>query len=166
MRRGNFVSLSAPVQESLVATAQSIRNQWREIVLFVDRCPAELYDTACRALSQTAGVGVDSLRRRVSAILHAHSLGYSNEEIIERGQEKAMSEFLTAKKQEKYGQTVRMQFEVPGFLRELIQQDFQRIKTACGFSTSEDLFDFLHSVLENTTDDQFRELAKGGKESI
>jgi len=149
------------MQHRLVATADSINRQWKEIVELVEECPPELYDITCKALSQSAHIGFDSLKRRVSAVIHARSLGYSCEEIIAAGQEKTMSDYLKSKKQEKYGQTVRMQFEVPGFLRELIQQDFERIKRVLGVATSEDLFDFLHSMFENMTDEEIRQMSEG-----
>lgn len=141
--------------------AVELRSEWSTLVELTLALPEDHVKAVAGGLSVHTKVGVDSIERKMNSVRHAASLGFSADDIIAAGQEKTVSTYLKSRRQEKYSDVVRMQFEVPGFLRELISQDLARIKKTLGIATSEDLFDFLHSVFENWTDEEIRQLAEG-----
>lgn len=137
--------------------AVALRTEWESFVeLALMRLSDGPGDLNYELLSERFNVGQDSLKRRVEAIRHAGTLGYSADEIKALGQEKVLSQFIKSRRQEKYSETVMLKWMVPGSQRELIHQQEGRVKKILGLVTSEQFWDFMLSVLRNATDEEIR----------
>lgn len=123
--------------------------------------PEERVDGAATELSKHMGQSKDNLKRKILAILYCQSLGRSADEIKAYGQEPVLSRYIKKRNSDRYEQTTVLKWNLPGSLREVIRNDMAEIKKILGLETSEQLFDFLHSIFVDlvTHPDELRHLA-------
>lgn len=136
--------------------SEEMKSEWTTLVNFALAIDAAKNGGYADLLSKKVNVGADSIKRKLEAIQYQRALGFDAEAIIATGQEKVLGAFVRSKRVKSYGDSVVMKWSVPGSLRELIQQDERRIKELLGIYTSEEFFDWLHSVFIDLTDDDIK----------
>ncbi len=137
-----------PSKLDLAATAavNLQRGSWDALVDMAVLLPEERIDGAATELSKHMRQGKDSIKRKLNAILYCRQLGHSVDEIKGYGQEPVLSRYIKKTNADRYEKTTVMKWNVPGSLREVIRQDFSAVAKILGFVTSEQLFDFVHSI--------------------
>ncbi len=140
--------MSEPSKLDLAATAavNQQRGSWNALVDMAVLLPEERIDGAATELSKHMRQGKDSIKRKLNAILYCRQLGHSVDEIKGYGQEPVLSRYIKKTNADRYEKTTVMKWNVPGSLREVIRKDFAAVAKILGFVTSEQLFDFIHSV--------------------
>jgi hypothetical protein len=123
------------------------RDTWAALVDMSLILPDERIDAAATELSKHMGQSKDNLKRKICAIQYVRTLGNTPEEIKQAGQGLTLSRYIKKTNAERYEKTTVMKWNLPGSLREVIRQDMASIANILGFVTSEQLWDFLHSVL-------------------
>jgi hypothetical protein len=155
--------LSEPSKLDLAATAavNLQRGSWHALVDMAVLLPEERIDGAATELSKHMRQGKDSIKRKLNAILYCRQLGHSVDEIKGYGQEPVLSRYIKKTNADRYEKTTVMKWNLPGSLREVIRQDMAQVAKILGFVTSEQLWDFLHSILSDLirNPDELRHLA-------
>jgi len=149
------------VQILLQRAVVEMRSEWSTLVELAVRLNPEALDGVAGGMSVHAKIGVDSIRRKLLSIQHAVTLGYSPEEITARGQEKTVSEFNQSKRESNYEKKVVMKWQVPGSLRERIQEQQARVMKILDLPHSEAFWDWWVGLLINSKDEEI--LASGGE---
>jgi transcriptional antiterminator len=137
------------------------QESWVALVNMSFLLPEERIDGAATELAKHMGQSKDTLKRKIQSIQHAHALGHSAEDIKRDGQGAALSRFVKKSNSERYEQSTVLKWNLPGSLREVIRQDTAQMMKILNLNTSEELFDFLHSVFVdlNAHPDELRHLA-------
>lgn len=138
-----------------------MRSEWQTLVCLSLALKDEQVKEFSAGLAAAVKVGADSIERKIKAIRHQASLGYSEDEIASQGQEKVLGGYIKSRKQENYGSFVIIKWQIPGSQRELVQQQERRVKELLGLVTSEQFFDWWLAQLQNVTDEEIIESAKG-----
>lgn len=140
--------MSEPSKLDALATSvvQQARNTWNGLVDLAFLLPEDRIDGAAQELSKHMGQSKDNLRRKINAIQYARTLAYSADEIKAYGQEATLGRYIKSRNAERYEQVTVMKWNLPGSLREVIRQDMAAIAKILGFVSSEQLWDFLHSI--------------------
>ncbi len=138
-----------------------MREEWESLVDISLRIlqDKDTIESVATALASSAGAGVESIKRKILGIQYVHSLGRDELELKGMGQEKVLSLYGKAKKAEKYEKPVKLIFDISGSQREVVQKTLEHVKQVCGFTNSEQLWDFLNAELTQTTDEQLRHAA-------
>ncbi len=140
--------MSEPSKLDLAATA-AVKTQigsWHALVDVAVLLPEERIDGAASELAKHMRQGKDTIKRKINAIQHCRQLGHSVEEIKGYGQEPVLSRYIKKTNSDRYEKTTVLKWNIPGSLREVIRQDVAQISKILGLVTSEQLFDFLHSI--------------------
>ncbi len=143
--------MSEPSKLDIAATAavNMQRGSWDALVDMAVLLPEDRIDGAATELAKHMRQGKDSIRRKINAILYSRQLGHSVEEIKSYGQEPVLGRYVKKTNADRYEKTTVMKWNLPGSLREVIRQDFAQVAKILGFVTSEQLWDFMHSILED-----------------
>jgi hypothetical protein len=156
-------TVTEPSKLDLAATAavNLQRGSWDALVDMAVLLPEERIDGAATELSKPMRQGKDSIKRKINAILYCRQLGHSVDEIKRYGQEPVLSRYVKKTNADRYEKTTVLKWNLPGSLREVIRQDMAQISKILDLVTSEQLFDFLHSVLVDLIrhPDELRHLA-------
>jgi hypothetical protein len=144
------------VQRAIV----EMRSEWSTLVALALALKDEQVKEFAAGLASAVKVGADSVERKIKAIRHQASLGYSAENIIERGQKEVLGEFIVDRKKENYQNQVIMKWQVMGSQRELFQEQEQRIRALLGLNTSIEFWDFMIATLRNVSDEEILESAR------
>jgi hypothetical protein len=150
-----------PLGTMLAQATQTMRSQWQqlvEIAFALSRDRGDV-DQVSHQLARASGQSEDSIKRKILAIQHAQGLSFSEEDVTKMGQTKVLSEYGKSKKQNKYEDMVWIRFQLPGSQKEIVTQQFERVKKVLGLKTSEQLFDFLIAQLQQTSEDELRHAA-------
>jgi uncharacterized protein HemY len=158
-------------QANLVAVlvnnaTQKARENWDALVSIAVNIvrDKDTVENVSKALANASRIGVDSVRRKILAIQHAQSLGYSEEEIKEFGQREVLGLLEKHKKEERYEELVNLSFRIPGSLRELARQQLTRVTEIVGLNSSEELWEWITAQLTLASDEDLRHSA--GMKSI
>jgi hypothetical protein len=153
--------MSEPTKLDLFATraVDRARDTWAALVDMSLLLEEDRVDGAATELSKHMGQSKDNLKRKILAIQHVRSLGNSADDIKKAGQGVILSRYIKARNSERYETTTVMKWNIPGSLREVIRNDMARVARVLGFVTSEQLWDFIHSILVDLNDDALKELA-------
>lgn len=157
----------------LTRTIDGMRTEWANLVLLVEKAVCvrvaprnaivpeqDTTQKLAQFLSKQTGIGVDSIQRKLDAIVyHFQNLSLSAEEIIKLGQEHTVSTYIKSKKAEKYTEQVQLRFTIPGSQREIVMQEIERIKRILGCVSSETVWDFYLSLTRGLNDDEVKHLA-------
>ncbi len=139
-----------------------LRSPWHTLVLltqeYVNADSKSILELT-KLLAEQTQTSQDSLNRKIAAIKYFFGLGHTTEEIASWGQSKTLSDFIHARRAEDYEKVVQMRFSLPGSLRELFLQDLDRVKKVLGIESSEQLFEYLHSLLHGISDEEHKHLA-------
>lgn len=138
-----------PTKLDILATrlVNDSRSKWADLVDLTFSLPEQQFDSVSESLSKHMGESKYSLKRKMNAISYAHSLGYTAEDIKKEGQELALSRYAKKLNADKYEDTTVMKWNLPGSLREVTRKNMAGVAKILGFTTSEQLWDFLNSVL-------------------
>lgn len=142
----------------LSKTALTLRQEWIDFVNVAYILTPDSVDDAAGAIAKVSGVGTESIRRRMYGVQKAKTLGYSQAEIIEFGQEKVLSMAHKEKRAESYTQMTKLIFNVPGSQRELVQAQVARVRTILRL-TVEDFWDWWLAQMYAASDDDIRHSA-------
>lgn len=142
-----------------IRAADAMAQEWRELVKLSLSLTDERVDATATTISRAAKIGFESVRRKLNAIRHAATLGYSEAEIIDQGQEQTLSIFQKGRRESTYTDKVWLKFQIPGSQRELVQQEIERIKRVLGLKDSEQVWDFMLAQLINVTDEELKQAA-------
>ena len=141
--------------QSLAEMAASLmRYEWASLVELTSTLADEDVKANAGALSVVTKVGAASIERKMNAIRHALAEGLSVEEIIGRGQEKTLGEFVKVRRVANYQETVTTGWRLPGLLKELLEIDMKRIKDVLGIVTTIEWFEWLHSFLSSLSEEE------------
>lgn len=131
-----------------------LRNEWEQLVRCALKTPSEKITDVATVLSQNAGVGLDSMKRKINAIQAQVALGYTEDEIVSMGQENVLGAHIKQRKQANYENQVTMKWLVSGSQRELVQQMQRRMMNVLKLDTPIQWWDFMLSYFGNHTDEQ------------
>ncbi len=138
----------------------SMKSEWADLVALVSFAGDKEQLTACAEfLAKDTGERSDSILRKIESVRYFIGLGITTEQITTWGQSKTLSSYFKARRSENYEKPVQLRFTVPGSLRELVMQDVDRIRSVLKLVDSEGLWDFLHSLIVNLTDEDLLHLA-------
>jgi hypothetical protein len=153
--------MNEPTQLDILATRLVDRTQraWADLVDISLALPEERIDSAAETLAKNMGTRKDTVKRKMQAIQYAAALAHSPADIKKAGQEVTLGRYVKKSNADRYEQPTVMKWNLPGSLREVIRKDMARIAKVLGFVTSEQLWDFIHSILVDLTADDLKHLA-------
>jgi hypothetical protein len=144
--------------------ADAVKKEWEWYVFLGVSLTDEEVSAYAEQLSARLNVGKDSIKRRIDAIRYAFfTQKIPAGDIMARGQELTIGEYQKSRKKESLEKTVKLGYQVPGSLKAKLDEDMERVKGLLGIVTSEDYFDFIHSVIGSMSDDDIKQAA-GGKD--
>jgi len=129
------------------------RKAWVDLVDLTLSVDAQNLDSVAESLAKHVRTTKYNLKRKMEAIWYAHSLGNDPERIKAIGQEDILGRYAKKVNADKYEQTTVMKWNLPGSLREVIREDMAAISKILGFKTSEQLWDFIHSLFVDLKND-------------
>lgn len=141
------VTEPSKLDQAATAAVNLQRGSWHALVDMAVLLPEDRIDGAATELSKHMRQGKDSLKRKINAILYCRQLGHSVEEIKSYGQEPVLSRYIKKTNADRYEKTTVMKWQIPGSLREITRQNMAGIAKILNLHTSEELWDFLNSVL-------------------
>lgn len=150
-----------PLGTMLAQATQTMRSQWQQLVEIAFALSRDRGDVeqVSHQLARASGTAEDSIKRKILAIQHAQTLGYSEEEVSKMGQTRVLSDYGKKKKQDKYEDLVWLKFQIPGSQREVARQQLDRVCKVLDLKTSEQLWDFLLAELSTASDEDLRHAA-------
>jgi hypothetical protein len=136
---------------------ESYKAEWASLVsLAVQWRSGKQIDIA--AIAKAAKKNSESVAAKLAAISSAIEDGATREQIIDRGEQDTLKA-KAAKRAAAADGRVAMNFRVPADLKECILTDFQKIRSAMGYTTMENCWDWLHSLLLDLSEEEIRHLA-------
>jgi len=116
---------------------------------------------AAQFVSNFSKCGVESLKRKLDQVVYWKERGRTAEQIIEDGQAKTIAECEKERRAAK-GPKKQFRLDVPEQLSPLLERDIERLRAKLG-TGSEGVGDFIHTMIEQMTDEQIAHHAGEGK---
>jgi hypothetical protein len=149
------MTLTPLAMETLATAVVKVAvEEWKLLCAAALQMPEEEVLGYCETMAIRMKTGKDSIRRKVDAIRYQRTLGFSEEEIVSKGQEKVVSEWIKSRRQATYSETVIMKWQVPGDLRERVVQEVNRISMVLDVQNSTQFFEWLVAQLSTLTDEE------------
>lgn len=142
--------------QSYVASHSSA---WSAIVSIAYACKPEQVDRESELLARATSTTKATIRRKFEAIHHKREMGWTQEAITKQGQGPTLSSYAASRKQQKPEADVILRYRIPASLAESWNEQIGRVARAAHLKTSEDLIEFLHSVLVCWSDLQIQNYA-------
>lgn len=151
------------LNELLASAASAMRSDWERLVAIGTKLAKDRdsVDQVATSLSRAGKIGADSLKRKLVAIQHMQNRGYSEIEIAAMGQAIVLAQFQKEKVTEQREKMTRLCFLIPGSQKESVQAELDRVRRVLGLSSSEQLFDFIISQLQQASDEDLKHSAGG-----
>ena len=138
---------------------QSAGSAWSAIVSIAYACGPDHLDRESELLARATNTTKAVIVRKFQAVHHKREQGWTEEAITKAGQGPTLSSFAASRKQQKPEADVILRFRVPASLGESWSELQARIARLAKLKTSEELFEFLHSVFVGLSDLQIQNLA-------
>lgn len=152
--RASNPTLSLGSVESELQTA-ALR-EWTSYVVLAKNTNDDELSSYAEILSTKLRVGKDSIYRRLAAIRHGLASGQSVEDIVARGQEITLSEWMLSKKKEKTEKETPLGYRLPGSLKSTFDEQMERVKSEAGLVTTIQFFDWLVAHLRDVSAEEIK----------
>jgi hypothetical protein len=126
---------------------------------------AKRLDNAAKVLAGSTNGSKDTLKRKMEAIQYAQSRGIETDAIKAIGSSKILSDYIKAKKGERIEELTALTYRMAPDLKDKVQKQFVRIAKTLKLTTSDQLFEFLHSVIVDWTEEEILHAAGEGHDS-
>lgn len=136
---------------------------WSRLVELALSIPVEQLDRRAEQIARGARTGKSALKRKLEAIQWAYAKCHDKEAIVKAGQEQTLSRFIKSKKAERTEESVVMKWSISPDLKGRVQAEIWRIAKVLGFKTSEEYWEFMHSVMQDWDEATLNHLAGEGQ---
>jgi hypothetical protein len=137
-------------------------SQWGFLVDLACSLSPDRLDRAAQVLAKRTNVSKDSLKRKMEAIHRAQAKGIEAEALKAIGQEKILSDYVKAKKSERVEGLATLSYRMAPDLKEAVQKQLVRVARVLKLTTSDQVFEFLNSVMQEWTPEEIRHAAGDG----
>ena len=144
---------------SMQAYVSSHGTVWRALVAVAYNVPPDHVDREAELLARATATTKATVRRKFEAIHHKREQGWTEEAIAKAGQGPTLSALAASRKLRKVEADTILRYRVPISLGEAWEELVGRLAKVASLKTSEDLFEFLHSVFCGLSDLQIQNLA-------
>jgi len=158
-KKGKGMATQADIEQNANQFVANAKGQWTELVKLARNTTPRNRAQAARSLAEAAGVGKSTLLRKLEALHAAMAAGLEDEELIAKGQRWTLAKFIADKRNGRDDEQVVLKWLVSPENRDAAHENFWRIGKILSFTTSDQLWAFLNSQMEQWSDEEIKHAA-------
>ena len=136
----------------------SKKAEWSALVTVAWVTQPSMVERAAKVLAESAGIGHKTLKRKFVAIHYARAQGVSHDDIVARGQEKILKQFVTEKVKARSAPLVNFPHRLTPEVRDAVQNLCFRVSKVLGLKTYDEAFEFITACFLDLSDEELLHL--------
>jgi len=151
----------ADATESAQKFLTSKKEEWRNLCQIAWVTQPSMVERAAKVLAESAGIGHKTLKRKFVAIHYARAQGVSHDDIVARGQEKILKQFVTEKVKARSAPLVAFPHKLTPAVRDAFDENCRRVAKVLHLKTWDEVVQWINAQIELASDE---EILHGGGE--